>query len=188
MSNPSPYHNKSNPLKAFVLGCDPTAFDKAGKQREFEYVFGITKDKRYFTGINANLKLLGLDQDSVYIQNLITKPQDYETAKNTKWKEEALKHIHSRKTEFDDIDPSGVLPVFLTSKLLYDVLLNEGETNYTPIELYSLITTIPVPADKNKLNRPLIPLFRHPIYSIRSTQQNEYRDHLIKYLNHSLNK
>lgn len=183
MTNPSPYYNKSNNLKAFVLGCDPTAKDKFDKQKEFEFVFGIKKDKRYFAGINANLMSLGLDQECTYIQNLITMPQDKETGKNPTWKEEALKYIQPSKAEFDKIDPSGKLPVFLTSKLLYDVLLNDDEVNYTGQELYKLKTTIPIPPGNNKLNRPLIPLFRHPVYAINDPKQEEYRKHLNIYLN-----
>jgi hypothetical protein len=176
MNSPKPYHNTSNKLKAFVIGCDPTAF-KDGERLEFEYVFGIKKDKRYFAGINANLNLLGLDQEYVYIQNLVTEPQDEETGKNKKWKGEAVKQIKLRKEEFDRFDPSCKLPVFLTSELLYDVLLNEDIKRKTPSEIYSSIEVV-IPAEENKLSRPLVALYRHFNYSMKN--KPEYARRLIE--------
>jgi hypothetical protein len=176
MNSPKPYPNKANKLKAFVLGCDPTAF-KDGKLIEFEYVFGIKKDKRYFAGINANLNLLGLDQECVYIQNLVTEPQDKESGKNTKWNEEAAKHIKLRKKEFDNIDPTRKLPVFLTSELLYNVLLNDNVKRKTPFEIYSA-TEVALPAEDNKMGRPLVALYRHYNYSMIS--KPEYARQLIQ--------
>lgn len=181
MNPPSHYHNKAVKTKAFVLGCDPTAFDKEGKRIEFEYVFGIKKDKRYFAGINANLIGLGLDQESVYIQNLITDYQDKVSGDNPNWNEQALKYIKSRKEEFDTIDKSVKLPVFLTSELLYKVLLNEGEIPKKPSELYNSESDFFIPADKNKLSRPLVPLYRHPAYSLKN--QNKFADRVIKAFN-----
>lgn len=85
MNPPSHYHNKAVKTKAFVLGCDPTAF-KDGIRLDFDYVFGIKKDKRFFAGINANLKSLGLELECVYVQNLITDYQDFVTSDHPNWK------------------------------------------------------------------------------------------------------
>lgn len=180
MNPPSPYHNKAIKTKAFVLGCDPTAF-KEGIRRDFEYVFDIKKDKRYFVGINTNLKSLRLDLECVYVQNLITAYQDFVTSDHPNWKEEALKYVKARKEEFDTIDNLGKLPVFLTSELLYKVLLNEGEIQMKPIELYNSINNFFIPANKNKLSRPLVPLYRHPAYSLKN--QNKFADRVIKAFN-----
>lgn len=176
MNSPKPYHNSANRIKAFVLGCDPTAF-KNGKRLEFEYVFGIKKDKRYFAGINANLNLLGLDQEYVYIQNLVTEPQDEETGKNKKWKGEAVKQIKLRREEFDHLDPSRKLPVFLTSDLLYKVLLNDNVKRKTPSEIYTA-TEMVIPAEQNKLVRPLVAFYRHYTYSMKN--KPEYARRLIQ--------
>lgn len=167
MNPPHPYHNKANKTKAFVLGCDPTAF-KEGIRQDFEYVFGIKKDKRYFASINANLRSLSLDLECVYVQNLLTAYQDYVTSDHPNWKEEAQKYVKARKAEFDSIDNSGKLPVFLTSELLYKVLLNDGEIPMKPTELYNSETDFFIPANRNKLSRPLIPLYRHPAYSMKN--------------------
>jgi len=171
---PKPYYNTTNCIRAFVLGCDPTAFDRNNKPLEIEYVFDITKDKRYFAGINSNLKRIGLCKECVYVQNLVTGYQDFITAQNNNWKNIALSEISARKDEFDNFDPDRKMPVFLTSMLLYDVLLNEGENPFTAKELYELKTEIPVPAHKNKLGRPLIPLFRHYAYAMDNPERFAY--------------
>ena len=166
MKNPTPPepHRPQTP-RAFVLGCDPTAFmDKEKKVlKEFKTVFGLDKDRRYFAGILSNLEALGLAQDDVYVQNLVTEYLGKETSQNkTEWREKAKKRIIERKEEFDKEDPSGKLPVFLTSYLLYEVLLNDGLKRKTAKELYDGIEIIP--ASSNLLNRPLVPLFRHYKY------------------------
>ena len=181
MITPSPYHNKALKTKAFVLGCDPTAFDKDRNRIEFEYVFGIGKDKRYFAGINSNLVELGLSRESVYVQNLVTDYQEKETAKNPKWHDTAQQYIKHRKAEFDAIDPGRTIPVFLTSELLYKVLLNDGEIQMKPSELYNSVTDFFIPANRNKLFRPLVPLYRHPAYSMKN--KPEYAKRVTSILN-----
>jgi hypothetical protein len=158
-------HIPKNP-RAFVLGCDPTAFDKNGKRLEFETVFDIDKDQRYFAGILANLNGLGLDRDDVYIQNLVTEYLDKETSKNKKgWMQKARESIAGRKAEFDRADPGGKWPVFLTSWLLYDALLNDDLPRKSPAKLYE--STEIISPSQNKLGRPLIPLFRHYEYGYK---------------------
>jgi len=66
-------------IKAFVLGCDPTNFSDIGKTVELDYVFGIGRDHRYFSGILSNLQLLGLHLEDLYIQNLVIEYSDEET-------------------------------------------------------------------------------------------------------------
>jgi len=151
--------------KAFVLGCDPTAFYKNGAPRKFEYVFNLQKtgDKRYFAGILKNLEALGLGLDCIYVQNLVPDYQSLETAKNKEWPVIAAKEIPLRKQEFDGVDPSGLIPVFLTSERLYKVLMNDGEPLLSAKELYKQENVL-IPASKNKLCRPLIALYRHPKY------------------------
>jgi hypothetical protein len=128
---PKPYFNANNTIKAFVLGCDPTAFDKNKKLLHFEYVFDLNNDNRYFSGISTNLECINLDLECVYVQNLVTDYLDKCTAENKAWKSIALQYIEPRKKEFDKIDPTGKIPVLLTSGLLYDVLLNEDQTKYS---------------------------------------------------------
>jgi hypothetical protein len=181
MNTPKPYFNPKTTIKAFVLGCDPTAFDKDKKLLQFEYVFDLKNDKRYFSGILSNLKRIGLELDFIYVQNLVTDYLDKCTAENKEWKGIALQYIEPRKQEFEMIDPTGKIPVLLTSGLLYDLLLNEDQTKYSPKELYQLKTAIPVPAENNKLNRPLIPLYRHFNYRLSNEEHIQYKDALRRY-------
>lgn len=167
MKIPNPYCADLKNIRAFVLGCDPTGFDKNGNRIEFETVFGIGKDARYFAGIRSNLDRLGIKMDLIYVQNLITEYQEKESAKNKEWLAIAEPFILARHAEFDLVDPSRTLPVFLTSELLYKALLGNSEKLYSPGGLYHLQTTIPIPAADNKLLRPLIPLYRHGAYSLK---------------------
>jgi hypothetical protein len=167
MATPKPFCANPKNIKAFVLGCDPTGFDKQGKQIEFETVFGIGRDGRYFAGIEANLRMLNIKKEQIYVQNLITEYQEKESAKNKNWLAIAKTYIESRCAEFDQIDPSRTRPVFLTSELLYKALLCNSEKLHSPSGIYHLQTTIPIPAEDNKLLRPLIPLYRHPAYALK---------------------
>lgn len=184
MNIPKPYFNPNKTIKAFVLGCDPTAFDKEKNLLQFEFVFDLKNDKndkRYFSGISANLERIGLELECVFVQNLVTDYLDKCTAENKAWKEKALQYIEQRRQEFDKIDPTGKIPVLLTSGLLYDVLLNEDQTKYSPKEIYQLKTSIPIPSENNKLGRPLIPLYRHYHYSLANKEHLQYKVALIKY-------
>lgn len=168
---PNPLKNR-NCLKAFVLGCDPTGFDSERKCKEFEYVFDIGGDRRYFAGVLENLNLLNLTLDDIYVQNLITDYQDEETTKNDHWGEIAIQYITERKEEFDNTDPNKLVPIFLTSEHLYKVLLHPNQKRHTASELYSNNDLIPIKPEDNRLGRPLIPLYRH--YSYRLEKQTDY--------------
>jgi hypothetical protein len=183
MTTPRPYYNSINQIKAFVLGCDPTAFDKENRPLNFEYVFDLGNDQRYFAGILKNLECIGLKLQDIYVQNLVTDYLDKCSADNKEWKQIALKYIEPRKQEFDTIDTTRKIPVLLTSGLLYDVLINGNQTRYSPKELYQLNTKIPIPSENNKLIRPLIPLFRHYHYSLGNKEHLLYKETLIKYFN-----
>lgn len=192
LNPPSPYFNKEINLKAFVLGCDPTAFTKndhknfkTGKINAddrlpiiFDTVFDLNNGLKYFSGINVNLEELGLKyKEDIYVQNLVPEYQKEETSKNKQWKTIAISKIPDRQKEFDEIDRSGKLPVFLTSALLYKVLLKNKKNHKTPGELYNPDGEIIIPASENRLARPLIPLFRHYNYSL--SEHTEYKEKLI---------
>ena len=163
--------------KAFVLGCDPTAFflNSNGEKMPliFNHVFDIDgPDNRYFSGIRNNLLEMDLHYETdVYVQNLVVDYQAEETSRNKNWNHEALKNIAPRKLEFDSVDPSGRIPVFLTSERLYKVLMNDNVPLLSAAELYRQENVI-IPAVMNKLGRPLIALYRHPRY--QCTNQMPY--------------
>jgi len=179
MKVPEPYSLGASTIKAFVLGCDPTAFTKTEKEKpsgerkhlEFKVVFDIGGDERYFAGILANLKEVGLELDCIYVQNLVTDYQKEESSKNKAWLKIAQDYIAPRMNEFDEIDPSRKIPVLLTSELLYKALLNVGEKRITAKEFYALRAEIPIPTCANQLHRPLIPFYRHPAYSLKKNKE-----------------
>jgi len=179
MSNPSPFPNKSNPLKAFVLSCDPTAFDKENKQILLKSVFGIGQDGRYFVGIKANLKQLNIGMEDIYVQNLIPEYRLQESSKDPDWINATQRYIPDRVKEFDNIDTSRTIPVFLTSELLYKAILNDGQIPKKPIDIYSNESDVIIPTANNKLFRPLVTLYRHPAYSLKN--KKEYKIRLQEY-------
>jgi len=166
VKQPRPFCFNPSKIKAFVLGCDPTAFDKNGNLLEFDYVFDLGKDQRYFSSILKNLNLIGISLKDIYVQNLIADYQKIETAKNKHWEAKAEQYLADRKTEFDQVDPTRKIPVFLTAERLCHFLLNDGEKKRKASEIYTSKTEIPIPPEANKLGRPLIPLYRHYRYDL----------------------
>jgi hypothetical protein len=148
----------------------------------FKNVFDLGgPDFRYFSAININLLELDLDYETdIYVQNLIIDYQPAETSKNKDWNSEALKSIPERKIEFDMVDSTCRVPVFLTSERLYKVLMNVGEPFLSAYELCQQEEVI-IPAEKNKLGRPLIAIYRHPKYS--HSRQKDYFDRVRDVLN-----
>jgi hypothetical protein len=186
MKQPLPFCFNPAKIKAFVLGCDPTNFSDSEKPVELNYVFGIGQDHRFFSDILSNLQLLGLHLEDLYIQNLVTEYLDEETGKNKFWEAAANKHLAARKTEFDTIDSTGQIPIFLTAERLYHFLLKKGEKKWKASELYALKTEIPILSDANKLERPLIPLYRHFQYNLMKWP--EYMENVNQYLKKSINR
>lgn len=180
MIQPRPFCFNPSKIKAFVLGCDPTNFSDSGKTVELSHVFGIGQDHRYFSDILSNLQLLGLHLEDLYIQNLVTEYLDEETGRNKNWETVAEQYLSDRKIEFDKVDPTGKTPVFLTAERLYQFLLNDNEKKWKASDLYELNAEIPIPADSNKLGRPLIPLYRHYQYELEKWPI--YSENLRQYL------
>lgn len=171
--NPKPFYINKNKIKAFVLGADPTNPAKI----EIEYVFGINSgDRRYFASIERNLNAIGLTIDDVYVQNLIQEYLKAPTAENDNWKNDAERWLTVTKKEFDVIDPSGKLPVLVTAERIMKFLYPE-----TPKakDIYFGLVKVPVAGNLNKLERPLIPLYRHFIYEL--SRCPEYQKHLLTY-------
>jgi hypothetical protein len=151
-------------IKAIVLGCDPSNFSKKdGSTKEIETVFGIEgkgKDKRYFHGILINLELLGLSLENIYVQNLCRNYFTQETTENSIWLQAAKLWAESLGKELHELGIPASVPVLLTSKDLYDVLLKDNARKYTPKELYTDPSLVPVKRHENLLGRNLIPLYR----------------------------
>lgn len=192
MERPKPYCKNPDKVKAFVLGCDPTAFSKEERQKpvgqrkhiDFETVFNIDDDDgddRYFAGILSNLKEIDLSLDDVYVQNLVSDYQDEESSKNKDWIRNAQGYIPGLIEELARIDPSVKTPVLLTSELLYKALLNDGMKKVPARDFYEIKAEIPIPPGLNKLERPLIPFYRHRAYSLGNYKG--YSSLIISFLN-----
>jgi hypothetical protein len=172
---PKPYYFKKSKIRVFVLGADPSTDSKI----EFEYVFGINSgDRRYFAGIERNLLAIGLSIENIYVQNLI---QDYlpsETSKNKEWEKYAEKWLPITQKEFNKIDPSKEIPVLVTAERIMRFLYSEVPKAK---EIYS--GSIEVPFLNNKLNRPLIALYRHYNYSLTRIENGMYASRLKEIFN-----
>ena len=133
---------------------------------------------------SEQLKQIGLDWNRVYSQNLCRNYFSDETGVNKIWKKVAEEFwIERLKEELSVFDPE--IPVLLTSQLLLEVLGDKETSKYMAPYIYECRTAIPIPADKNKLGRPLIPVYRGKSprykvsYHLKNKQWKEYRD-LIK--------
>jgi len=161
---PKPFCFNKSKVRAFILGADPTNFSKDKKRVELHFVFGIGQNPNYFRVILQNLNEVGLHLEDLYIQNLLPEYQEAETGGNKKFNNKASANAMTIAKEFDSIDPSKKVPVFVTAEAVYKAVLKKDTKKFRAEELYNLKTEIPVPPDRNKLNRPIIPLFRHNKY------------------------
>jgi hypothetical protein len=59
------------------------------------------------------------------------------------------------------------------------VLLNDGATKHGAAEFYNDPGLVPVSPGNNKLERPLIPFYRHFRYDIKKSIYNNYREKVI---------
>jgi hypothetical protein len=179
--DPIPFYFSKSRIKAIVLGADPTNQSDHGTMVELHYAFGIGQDPRYFQSILDNLNLLELHLEDLYIDNLLSDYQEKETGKNKQFIEKAREHCTEFITKLNKMVPDKKVPVFITSHDIYKALLKDGEKVWQAKDLYELKTEIPVPADSNRLGKPLIPLFRHIEYMLKDW--TNYRNHIITFLN-----
>lgn len=173
---PEAYCENIENVKAVVLGCDPS--NKNGEK--FSKAFGLDKTMKYFTNINRNLEKIGLCKSEVYIDNLCKNYFTKETYDNERlWLEIANKFwTPYLKDELDKLFPLTI-PVLVTSDILLETLCYKGCYHKTKNEIYYR-ECIHIKANQNKLERNLIPLFRHYKYSLRNWVN--YTDYVKKLL------
>ena len=174
---PEPYcpPDKSK-IKAIVLGTDPSNFTEENKTVQMATVFNIGKDSSYFDRINRNLELIGLSLENVFVQNMVRNYMDTETRSNPLWDYFAIKWFQYINEELYNIDRSKKLPVIVTSERLLKFLLNDPYNISMPDDYYNGTKDIPLSPEDNKFERSLIPLYRHPGYSL--DKQEFYRNRL----------
>lgn len=176
-------------IKAIVLGTDPTAFDKHANVKQINYVFDINGDERYFVGIKHNLNYLFYKEknffDSIenylFVQNLCPNYLEHQTSEynNKSWINFMVENGYVEKLKID-IGKYPNIPLFLTSSILLDVLCDHGIVK-KPSYYYE--NQIFIEPEDNKLNRLLIPLFRHRKYALYHDENLAYTNAVRKRLN-----
>ena len=169
-----------NGIKAFVLGADPSNFYGDSKTIKVNVVFGIGEEKQYFSSISRNLEALGLSLSDIYVQNVVRNYCYREARSNPYWDKFAEGWFPYLSEEFEMIDPYKRLPVFVTDEKALKFLLYDPYDIGMPGEYYKGLKFIPVLPEDNKLERNIIPLYRHPAYSL--DQQEYYKDRILDIL------
>lgn len=189
---PKPWNPGIEKVKAIYLGCDPS--NKS--QDRFEYVFALKSgNPRYNAFLKShgdNLSAINLGWDSVYVQNLCQNYFMEETSKNLKlWKQVAREFWIPRLKEELQIFSSNI-PVLLTSQYLLEVMAFDGYEKIPAFDFYNCDQSIPIPAQKNHLCRPLIPFYRgrnpriNEKYHLSNERWIEYRNSVIKVIEGSV--
>jgi len=171
---PDPYIGKG-PIKAIVLGADPSTKDKL----RFRTVFDLGNDKRYFQGIEKNLNAIGLTIDNVYIQNFCQNYFDHTTYENRKnwWRASGVWH-HFIKEELEGKFDGGI-PILATSDMIFRRLIHSDEKS--PSYYYSNPDSVPISAGLYPSDRKVFPFFRHWRYNLLRPEWAAYRKKLSKY-------
>lgn len=175
---PKPFFETNTNINAILLGCDPTNKHSHELPYAFAIKSGLPVFQSFINGWNRNLLLVGLSFKDVYIQNLCKNYFTVETTKNKIWNNVAEYWIPYLKEELCLI-PSSI-PVLLSSEKLYLVLLNPSEIKHRAYEFYDCKIDFIIKPECNKLQRPLIPFYRHYKYKINNF--DKYKNCLKKYL------
>lgn len=156
---PKPYFVAIDQVKAIYLGCDPS--NNLGKR--FCHAFALPDGTQYgfgrfVSGHEENLKQIGLGWNDLYVQNLCQNYFREETSNNLRdWNRAARIWIPFLKDELESIRSD--VPVLLTSAYLYAALTSGKHSE--PLAFYECREPIPISANDNLLNRPLIPFYRN---------------------------
>ena len=181
---PTPFCFNLNKVNVFVLGSDPSNFSESGDATNIlSTVFGLGEgDARYFSGILANLREIGLSLEDIYVQNLVRNYLNFETSKNHPvWLKFANLWLPFLKEELNAVDNSKKIPVLVTAEVIFR-FLNPAMEKYKAREIYnsedqSIVRKMSVSND-NKLGRPVIPFYRHLNYRLAKVEFSAYREFL----------
>jgi len=157
----TPHENAVKPKKtrAIILGTDPSNFDDKGKTFVMSHAFDIQNPKsRYWQFIFDNVKYLGLDKTSVYMQYLVRNYMNKITRDNGYWYEFAEIWKSMLMEDLDKFDPERKFPVLALSEFVITALLNEPDKHNIPFDKYYEQNIIIQP-EENYLERRLIPCF-----------------------------
>jgi hypothetical protein len=68
----------------------------------------------------------------------------------------------------------------MTAGIIYMALLNPGQRIRKPVDFYSGTVPIPIEPKHSKLNRPLIPMYRHWAYKLSLDKWSDCGDNIKK--------
>jgi hypothetical protein len=177
---PKPYYKNINSIKAIVIGADPSN----PQNKTFSFVFGLEQGEKspYFRSILKNLRVVDLNLDNIYVQNLCCNYFNKVTDENDLFTEIAnsywLPHL---KSELDNLFHPHI-PVFVTAWKALTVL-SPSANNYvmkkSKIYRESIIFT------ESLLDRPVIALFRGgaDYYNLSKPDYHNYVSAISEYLN-----
>lgn len=178
MTNPLPFVYDINHVKAIILGADPSNFSEHGKTKELTHAFGIgSGDSRYFMSILANLEAINLSIKDVYVQNLIPEYLPEETSKYKDWEKIAETHLPQLMKDLDKFDKKRHIPVLVTAERVMKFL---AESKLPKPKDFYRKKTEGLDFPDNKLGRIVIPFYRHPEYKLNKSDNEGYREKLIR--------
>ena len=172
---PKPFIGKG-PIKAIVLGADPSTKDKI----RFDTVFDLSgEDKRYFAGIERNLHAIGLTLDNIYVQNLCQNYFKHTTYTNKKnwWRAASIWQVLFRQEVQKKFDEN--VAILATSEIILRRLIYPNPK--TPQEYYSNPDNLPECAELYVPERGIFPFYRHWRYNFERPEWEGYRTKLTHY-------
>lgn len=179
---------KTIEVRAIYLGCDPSNMHCRCLPYAFAHESGHKIFNKFIQDHTDQLGQIGLSWGTVYTQNLCRNYFKEETSKNRIWKQVAKEFwVERLNEELNQFDPK--IPVLLTSQILLEVLGFDGYEKKLAPEFYECKVSATIPANKNLLNRNLIPLYRgkSPRYEVSYHLKNEkwsnYKKSILNLLN-----
>lgn len=173
------------------LECYPSNVHSSELHCAFAHKSGVNVFNYFLKAQKEQLASIGSDWNCVYAQNLCRNYFDKETYKNPIWKRAAnefwIDQLIEELSQFD-----SRIPVLLTSQILLEVLGLDGFENIPAPDFYQGNVKIPIPANKNKLNRDLIPLYRgksprfEVSYQLKNEKWQEYKNSIHSYMSNIL--
>ena len=170
---------KLKKTRAIIIGTDPSNYDDRGKTLVMSHAFDMQNPKsKYWMEIFNNIKYLGLDKTSVYMQYLVRNYMNKVTRENGHWYDFAEIWKSMLKEDLDKFDPEMKLPVLALSDFVVTALLNNPDQHNIPFDKYYEQNIIIQP-EENYLERKIIPCF---IENLQYANNPAFVKHIKQYI------
>lgn len=176
---PKAYCTQPKKVKAIVLGADPSN----PSDKTFEYVFGLEQGDQspYFKSILSNLKVLELNLDNIYVQNLCRNYFTTVTDDNSFYNQIASKYWLPSIVEELGSQFSKNIPVFVSAWKILEVIVPEisvYKNNKRAVYDKKIIFY------ETKLQRPVVALYRGggEYYNLSNEEWKDYVAEIKKLL------